>query len=164
MNKIPKLNLIPILDAVFIFIFFLLMSAQFVDIYEIGTDAPTVSEIEPSKDKTPPLNLTLIITSEKITIQKGLNQTVVDSIKKIGKDYDYKKLKLSLKKIKIHNIDEVTIILKPLKSISYEKIVMIMDTVRGVDPTDAPIVAKNKKGKTIQTRDLFNQVIFETII
>jgi hypothetical protein len=36
-KKPEKLNLVPILDSVFIFIFFLLMSAQFVDVYEIGS-------------------------------------------------------------------------------------------------------------------------------
>ena len=82
MNKIPKLNLIPILDAVFIFIFFLLMSAQFVDIYEIGTDAPAVAEIEEEKDKTPPLNLTLVITHNRLTLKKGLHPIVVGTIKK----------------------------------------------------------------------------------
>ena len=45
-----KLNLKPILDAVFIFIFFLLMSAQFLDLHEIGSDVPIVQSL-PSKAK-----------------------------------------------------------------------------------------------------------------
>ena len=64
MKKPPKLNLIPILDAIFIFIFFLLMSAQFIDIYEIGSDAPITSTSSP-ENKKPPLNLTLELNGEK---------------------------------------------------------------------------------------------------
>ena len=46
LNRKTKPNLIPIMDAVFIFIFFLLMSAQFIDIYEINSDAPAVVTID----------------------------------------------------------------------------------------------------------------------
>ena len=53
-KKKQGLNLIPILDAIFILIFFLLMSAQFVKIYEIGSDVPIVSDQEPPKDKKKP--------------------------------------------------------------------------------------------------------------
>ena len=42
MKKPEKPNLIPIMDAVFIFIFFLLMSAQFIDLFEIGSSVPMV--------------------------------------------------------------------------------------------------------------------------
>jgi hypothetical protein len=39
-----------------------------------------------------------------------------------------------------------------------------MDTCREVPSGTPSIVAKNDKGKTVETRDLFNQIIFETII
>ena len=77
--KPPKLNLIPILDAIFIFIFFLLMSAQFIDIYEIGSDAP----ISASSDKHPekdPLNLTLVLKNDSIVVKTGLNGDVKKKI------------------------------------------------------------------------------------
>ena len=63
------------------------MSSQFVEIYEIGTDAPTVSEIEENSDKTPPLNLTLKITKQSIVIFKGVNPIKVASIKKNAEGY-----------------------------------------------------------------------------
>ena len=48
-KQMAKPNLIPILDAVFIFIFFLLMSANFIKIFEISSDVPIVSTVEPPK-------------------------------------------------------------------------------------------------------------------
>ena len=46
-EPVKRLNLIPILDAVFIFIFFLLMSANFIKIYEVQSDVPIVSTTPP---------------------------------------------------------------------------------------------------------------------
>ena len=59
-KKVERLNLIPILDAVFIFIFFLLMSAQFLEIYQVGSDLPIATDAPPPKDKDP-LNLTCLL-------------------------------------------------------------------------------------------------------
>ena len=53
-DKKVKPNLIPILDAVFIFIFFLLISAQFIDVYEINSDAPAVVTVDRKIDKKKP--------------------------------------------------------------------------------------------------------------
>ena len=51
LKKPEKLNLVPILDSVFIFIFFLLMSAQFVDVFEIGSSLPMTKEAKDQKDE-----------------------------------------------------------------------------------------------------------------
>src|SRR5690606_36928263 len=72
LKKPEKLNLVPILDSVFIFIFFLLMSAQFVDVYEIGSSVPMTKEAKEEKQEKDPLNLTLEITKTKIVVKTGL--------------------------------------------------------------------------------------------
>ena len=69
------LNLIPILDAVFIFIFFLLMSAEFLNLREIGSDVPIVQSLPSKSDKKDALNLTLEITPQYVIIKKGLKGT-----------------------------------------------------------------------------------------
>ena len=59
-DKLEKLNLVPIMDAVFIFIFFLLFSAQFIKLFEIETEAPIVNEVPSNKPlEKEPLNLKL---------------------------------------------------------------------------------------------------------
>lgn len=160
-----KPNVIPILDAVFIFIFFLLMSAQFLEIYEIGSDAPAVKTVsEDNKDKKPPLNLTLVVSKQSIIIKTGLDGIVRKTIGLKGGNFDYGSLANELVDLKRKHIGETSVVIKPDSKVEYKKLVFIMDTCREVPSGTPTIVAKNDKGKTVETRDLFNQIIFETII
>lgn len=142
---IVKVNVIPILDAVFIFIFFLLMSAQFVEIYQLETDAPQISEVK-EKSKKIPLNLTLKIKRNEIVITSGVSGKVEGKIKAVGKEYDFEGLKRKIASIKDNHKDEKSVILMPAKSVKYKNVVKIIDTVKGD-----------------QDRTLFDQIIFETI-
>ncbi len=160
-----KPNVIPILDAVFIFIFFLLMSAQFLEIYQIGSDAPSVQTIsEDNKDKRPPLNLTLVVNADHILIQTGLEAVTKKRIGLKDGNYDLTLLNLELIEIKKNNIGENSVIIKPDSKVEYKKLVYIMDSCREVPNKASAIVAKNKNGKVIETRTLFEQIIFETLI
>lgn len=162
---IQKLNIIPILDAVFIFIFFLLMSAQFLEIYEIGSDAPSIKTVETMTDKKPPLNLTLDISKDGITVKTGLDGNIFKTINMNSEgNYDLVALKKVLVDIKKSNIDEESVILRPKSKVSYKKIVWIMDACREIEKDTPTIAAKGKSGQVKETRTLFNQIIFETLI
>lgn len=161
-KKMEKLNVIPILDAVFIFIFFLLMSAQFLKVYEIGSDAPAVTTIDDKKDKRPPLNLILDITQEKIVVKTGMDENIYKSIPAVGKEFDHSTLQKALVELKRSNMDESSIIFRPKSQVPYKKLVKIMDTVRNLEV--GKVAGKNKKGKVVETTTLFDQIIFETII
>lgn len=160
----PKLNLIPILDAVFIFIFFLLMSAQFLDVYEIGSDAPAVVTLENKKDKKDPLNLVLIIDSNQIVVKSGMEELVYKTIKSKNGSYNYTSLQETLIEIKSQHVDEKSIIFKPRAHISYKKIIELMDAVKSISEKYPILMVKNAKGQLVKTRTLFDQIIFETII
>ena len=147
-KKREKLNLIPILDSVFIFIFFLLMSAQFLQIYEIGSDAPAVKTTDSIKDDKPPLNLTLVIEKGRIVIKTGLPEKTYREIANVNNDYDLGKLLNELSLIKQNNQKEKSIIMRPDPSVPYKDLVRIMDNVRADK----------------SSQELFNQIIFETII
>lgn len=160
-----KPNVIPILDAVFIFIFFLLMSAQFLEIYEIGSDAPAVKTVgQDNKDKKPPLNLTLVVAPKTITVKTGLDGNVVKTVGLKDGNYNFADLSTTLINLKKKHVGETSVVIKPDSKVEYKKLVFIMDTCREVPSGQPSIVAKNDKGKTVETRDLFNQIIFETII
>lgn len=161
-KKMEKLNLIPILDSVFIFIFFLLMSAQFLEIYEIGSDAPSVKTTDSIKDDKPPLNLTLEVSEDSITVITGLPEKVYKKIDSIGGAYDLQKLEETLAEIKQNNIDEKSVILRPQGSVSYKKIIKIMDTARQLKGDKTLVIQRN--GRREKTKTLFEQIIFETII
>ena len=156
-QEVPRLNLIPILDAIFIFIFFLLMSAQFLDIFEIGTDAPISMSTDEVKSKKEPLNLILDLNGEKIEVKTGLNETLVKTFTQ--KELD--KLNVFLMELKKKNLTESSVILRPNSKYKYQKIVSIIDTVKSIKKKDQYIeITKNGEKKLSQV--LFDQVIFNT--
>jgi biopolymer transport protein ExbD len=159
------LNLVPILDAVFILIFFLLMSAQFVKIYEIGSDVPIISNSEPPKDKKKPLALTVEITKNGFSISTGVP---AKRIKRIGKnqsgEYDLLTLHEFLVDLKKTNLSEEVIVLEPIVDLTYEEIVKIMDEVRVLKKTDDALFKKDKDGLDVQLKTLFSKIMFGNLM
>ncbi len=150
-KKIPKLNLIPILDAIFIFIFFLLMSAQFIDVYEIGSDAPAIQMVQ-KEDPKKPLNLRVKIYPKKLVITTGAENQIFKTLKKIGPTYPVDELNNLLAAIKKKNLKEESVILAPQKNISYKNIVQIIDKVRYFKERD-------NQGQPVK---MFDQIMFES--
>ena len=157
LKKPQKLNLIPILDAIFIFIFFLLMSAQFIDIYEIGSDAPITATSSP-ENKKPPLNLTLVLQGENIIVKTGLDENVYKSYKYT----ELAKLNKGLIELKKLNPKEESAILKPHKDFKYSKIIKIIDHTRVIIDKNTYITAVDDKNRKFPTQKLFEKIIFET--
>jgi len=162
-KKVEKLNLIPILDAVFIFIFFLLMSAQFLEIYQVGSDLPIAIDAPPPKDKDP-LNLTLMISDAKIKIQTGLEgRTIAEVSRNNSGDFDLKSLHDQVYQLKKENLEENSVTLTPTKKIKYKEIVKIMDAVRSINKDEKPFEFVNSKGEQRVEKNLFNQMIFSNL-
>lgn len=157
-KKMPKLNLIPILDAIFIFIFFLLMSAQFLDIYEIGSDAPITTSVEQPKPDKEPLNLTLEIKKDKIVVKTGLDGNVYKSIS----ESELSKLNDILIELKNQNPKENSAILKPVSNYEYHKIVKIIDATREVIKPNVYVTSVDDNNRKYASRVLFDKIIFET--
>ena len=156
----PKLNLVPIMDATFIFIFFLLMSFNLTQVMQIGTDIPIVSDQEPAKDKKP-LALTLTIDETGINVQTGVPAINRNRISK-GADgfYDLVALHDFLITIKKESPSERSIILNPIINLNFEELVKIMDAVRLLEKTDETIYNKNQDGITEKLDKLFDQIMF----
>lgn len=123
--KAGKLNLVPILDAVFIFIFFLLTSSNFLNIFEIATSAPVIAEDSPPPEK-PPLQLTLKVSSEKIEVLtfSTRQQHAVFTWK------EKEELLTTLKELKEKYPHEEVLILEPQEEMNYEKIITLIDYTR----------------------------------
>lgn len=142
LKKPEKLNLVPILDSVFIFIFFLLMSAQFVDVYEIGSSLPMTREAKDQKEEKDPLNLTLEITKEQVVVKTGLrspvSRTFASTQKKEMKDY--------LVELKRKHPKENTMILKTNPKVPFQNLVAVIDSTQ---------MSKDSKEK------LFEQIVFD---
>ncbi|OFZ45980.1 MAG: hypothetical protein A2381_00280 [Bdellovibrionales bacterium RIFOXYB1_FULL_37_110] len=161
--KTEKPNLIPIMDATFIFIFFLLMSVNFIKIFEIQSDVPLVSNREPPPDKKQ-LALTLKITADSINIYTGIPSSFYKKITNINTgDYDLEKLHTTLVDLKSGNQKEKTVILDPEVDLEYEKIVQIMDAIRILRPTDEAFFNTGKDGVAQKIQELFSNIIFGDI-
>ena len=143
LKKPEKLNLVPILDSVFIFIFFLLMSAQFVDVYEIGSSLPMMKDApqEKTEDKDP-LNLTLEISKENIVVKTGLRNPRSRSFASTDK----KEMKEYLVELKKNNPKENTIILKSDPKVPFQQLVGVIDMTQ-----------KDKDSK----EKIFEQIVFD---
>ncbi len=160
-----RLNLIPILDAVFIFIFFLLMSTQFIKIFEIGSDIPIVSNQPPPKTNKKPLALTITIKGNGFEVATGLPSKIVKRIQKDSNgQYNLTALHDFLVGLKKKHQSENSVILEPVVDLKYEEIVKIMDAVRMLKNTDDPFYKKDKDGIDVQTKELFNKIIFGNLM
>jgi biopolymer transport protein ExbD len=135
LKKPEKLNLVPILDSVFIFIFFLLMSAQFVDVYEIGSSVPMSKEAKDEKQEKDPLNLTLEVTKNQIVVKTGLrtprSRTFASEQKKEMKEY--------LVELKRQYPKENTMILKADPKISFQNLVTVIDSTQNPKESKDPL-------------------------
>lgn len=159
------LNLIPILDAVFIFIFFLLMSTRFVSIYEIGSDVPLLSNDPPPKNQKKPLALTVEIRSNNLKVLTGIPSRTLKVIKKNTDGlYDLNKLHEVLVTLKKVNVKEESVILEPLIDLRYEEVIKIMDAIRMLKNTDDPIFKKDKDGIDVQIKTLFSKIVFGNLM
>ena len=160
-----KLNLIPIMDSIFIFIFFLLMSATFLKINEVGSDVPIVSDQEPEKEKNP-LALTLVADTNEITLSKGVPSREIRSFQRNKETgfFNYEELHAELINIKKEHLKENTIVFEPIGDLTYEEIVKIMDAVRILNRTDEAIYRPNKDGVDEQLKELFTKIIFGNLM
>lgn len=160
-----RLDLVPIMDSIFIFIFFLLMSAQFLAVMEIGSPVPIVSDAEPPKNQKDPLALQLSIKQDELVLTKGLSQHLVARIPRLTDgNYDLPKLHEILVSIKKDHVDDEDIIFQPEWDLTYDEIVRIMDTVRLLDKTDEAIFHKGKDGVDEKVKTLFAQIVFGNLV
>ena len=156
-----KLNLIPIMDAIFIFIFFLLFSAQFIKIYEIESDAPMVSEVpEDQKKKEDPLNLTVKVLNDTVELRIGAEQNVHAVFHKTSKAYA-KKMKQTVIKLRQKHPNENYVIIAPLPVIKYNEIVEIIDIIQSL-PKGTSLKLKTKEGPRT-FRKIFSQIVLEPL-
>lgn len=133
-----NVNIIPLLDVIFIFIFFLLMSVQFLEYFQLSVANPVQQtppdEPIPDQDKDKSKQYKLRLSNEKIEFTEGMDELVIGSY-----TYDDSGL-LALRKIllekKMQFPDEKSMIIKPYKDVDFVKIVRAIDAAQQkIDPT-----------------------------
>lgn len=142
MKKPERINLIPIMDAVFIFIFFLLMSAQFINVYEIGSSVPMVREVRQEKIDKDPLNLVIEIHASEVVLKTGKEGRKIASFQ----DSDLEKMRDVLGELKKKNPTEKVAQLRPQGKIPFHRLVKVIDHTK-----------ENPKTKV----KLFEEIVFD---
>lgn len=141
------LNLVSILDMVFILNFFLLSSAQFIKIFEIGSDLPIYKFSADDNPKKKTLELKVIIDSSVVTLVNGVNR------EKFG-SYDYRdkeklvEMREMLDAVKDKYPDENAAIINSTKDVQYQDLVAIIDHIREIRHDS-------------ELKKLFNQIMFD---
>ncbi len=130
MKKPEKINLIPIMDAVFIFIFFLLMSAQFINVHEIGSSVPMVREVRDFKEEKDPLNLVLEVHQEKVIVRRGKEGREIASYN----DSQWAELRGTLAGLKKSHPAERVAQLRSHGKVPFHRLVKVIDHAKG-DPS-----------------------------
>jgi biopolymer transport protein ExbD len=160
-----KLNLVPIMDSVFIFIFFLLMSASFLKIYEIGSPIPIISDQDQPKPEKEPLALTMVIETNEITVSAGVPSRPIQKFtRQASGEFNYDEIHSVLIDLKKKHLDEDSLIFEPVGDLTYEEIVKIMDAVRMLNKTDEAIFKTNKDGIDEKVKNLFDKIIFSNLM
>ena len=126
-NEAAKIDLIPVLDAIFTMIFFLLFSAQFVKIYEMEGDAPMMSTVpQDVKLKKEPLNLIIDVSSDKIHLTTGVDHISFATYDR-GSDENLEKMRMDLLGLRSKYPDDDYVIVTSEPQIKYDEIVHILD-------------------------------------
>ena len=160
-----KLNLVPIMDSIFIFIFFLLMSASFLKIYEIGSPIHIISDQEQPKDDKEPLALTMRLEDNRILLLTGVPSKEIQKFERQPDgQFNYDEIHKVLIDIKKQNLNEDTIIFEPVGDLTYEEIVKVMDAVRMLNKLDEAIFKPNKEGIDEKIKNLFDKIIFSNLM
>ncbi len=133
---------------VFILNFFLLSSAQFIKIFEIGSDLPIYQLTTDDNPKDKELELELDIRGDgKILVKNNVNQGLLGSFSYLD-SAKLDEFKQFIKKIKTQYEDENQVVVKSASSVLYQDLVSVLDVVR----------EERVEGQTVK---LFNQIIFD---
>lgn len=134
-----KLNLIPIMDAVFIFIFFLLTSAQFIKLKKIDINI-AATQNNTMEIKKEPLNLQIEIDRNKIKVKTGVTNKNTKIIEiSPGNEYLIK-LNKYLKVLKNKYPNENSALVSACDSCSYKKIILVTDHVTHTKDIDKHVL------------------------
>jgi len=159
-----KLDLTSVMDGIFTLVFFLLMYASFIKMFEISNDVPIISNKEPPDTKIKPLALTIRVVDDAVEVATGLPSTVVSVIRNLPEgEIDFEKLHEFLVQLKSKYPHENLAIIEPNGDLDYENLVKLMDTAQELRKTDLEIFVKDNKGNQVRAEKLFSEIIIGNI-
>ena len=130
-KRIERLNLIPILDAIFIFIFFLLLSAEFVQLGEISMKVDPLLKGARGRSGQKETSVNLFLKKELVVLKTDHEALKEKIVLKIDHEKIYlKELHKKLVELKKKMPDERKIKIWPSDTVSYERVLKVVEVVK----------------------------------
>ncbi len=162
-----QLNLVPMLDALVTLIGFLLFSMSFLSLVTIETPTPEINpqQLEQKLEERP-LQLTVSIREKEAEIwspfERIQNQVIPHTEEGLP---DTRAIHEALIEVKRQFIDEKKVVFVPSANTSYDILIAVMDSMRGLEPTDPPLFRQNSEtGIDEPVKVLFPEVVFGNIL
>ena len=128
---IERLNLIPILDAIFIFIFFLLLSVDFVQLGEIAIKVDPLESLDSGGEGKKKIFVNVFLKNKEVIIKANYKGLKEKNILKIDKEKMYlKDLRKKLIGLKKKMPEQRGIKVWPSDTISYDMVLKVVEVVK----------------------------------
>ncbi|MBU6376627.1 MAG: biopolymer transporter ExbD [Bdellovibrionales bacterium] len=162
-----QINLVPMLDALVTLIGFLLFSMSFLSLVSIETPKPEVNpDLVDKKLQERPLQLTVSIREKESEVWCPFERIQSKIIPHTTEGLpDTKAIHEALIEVKRSFLDETKVVLVPTASTSYDVLVAVMDSLRGLEPTDPPLFKPNSQtGIEEPVKVLFPEIVFGNLL
>ena len=162
-----ELNLVPILDTMVTLIGFLLFTTSFMAIVSIESPLPQSSPDQTQEQiKEKPLQLTLSLREKDVEIWSPFSKIEPKAVAYLSDgQIDIKGIHEALLDIKKKFPIEESAVIVPLVSTSYDKLIILMDSIRTIEKSDNPIYFKNPKTNVDEpVKELFPKVVFGNLL
>jgi biopolymer transport protein ExbD len=161
------LNLVPILDAMVTLIAFMLFTMSFIALTGIESPFPQSAPPPPTeKVEDRPLQLTVTVREMETEIWSPFDRIPAQKIPNPKPHQpDVRAIHEALVGVKQKFPAEKTLVIAPTGAVSYDSLIGLMDSARGLEPSDPPIFVKNPEtGIDESLKVLFPNVIFGNLL
>jgi biopolymer transport protein ExbD len=146
---------------------FLLFTTSFLAMVSIESLLPQASpEQVQEKIKEKPLQLTVTVRDDDVQLWSPFQKFPDKFVANLPDGtLDTKSIHDAAIEIKKLFPIEETVVLAPKRGTAYENLILIMDAMRNIDPTDPPLYHKNvQSGVDEPTKSLFPKVVFGNLL
>jgi len=155
------------LDALVTLIGFLLFSMSFLSLVSLETSKPEVNPaLQEEKLKEQPLQLTVSIREKESEIWSPFDKIETKTIPHTPEGLpDTRAIHETLIEIKRKFVNETKLVLVPAAETSYDVLIAVMDSIRGLESTDPPLFRQNPtSGIEEPVKVLFPEVVFGNLL
>ena len=148
-KKFRPVSLIPVLDVVFILVFFLLASSQLLRIFEIGSDLP-IFMVSTDKQEKEKFSLKAVVTANEVKLLNSQNKSILGQFSPNWEDpKSFEDLNMKVKAIKEQYPEKYRVLVESKLDVKYQYLVAVLDNLRKDNFSEG------------ERKEFFPQIMFE---